>query len=557
MLSIGTYASVFGILAVSTGTFIRLTGLISVAQAGMWAIGAYAGTIASNNGAGFWGAVLIAMIVALAVSLPVGVVALRSSGLAFLVVTLAISGLVVLVLENAKELTGGTSGLLVKDNSVGLVGIDLSDPLRRYYLHLGLLLLTVAILAAVVHSRFGRTLVAIRDNTALARSVGTAVLWRRLALFGLSSALVAPAGVMMAYQQSVVTPNNFDTFSFLEVFLMVILGGTGAVLGPLWGAWILLFMQPWLAGTQLSDPNYRTLIYGLLLILLVRLMPGGLGGAAISLKRRLRSRREPAVPQAAGEENRAAPTRKWVERPENRGDPLLIVDGLTKNFGGYRALDGVKLDVRQGEIHGLIGPNGSGKTTTLNCISGALQPDRGSVTLLGRSIDRLNLDFTARLGLIRTYQQAEVFASFTVAECLDFGSDAGERSGRPRLFTARELLELAHLERIAGKRVGSLPHGHRRLLGVAVAIAARPTVLLMDEPAAGLSAVELTALTELIMSIRSAGASVLIVEHDMKFLLPMCDWVTVLHNGVNLAGGRATEISENEQVIEAYLGSRR
>jgi ABC-type branched-subunit amino acid transport system ATPase component len=238
-------------------------------------------------------------------------------------------------------------------------------------------------------------------------------------------------------------------------------------------------------------------------------------------------------------------------------DVLLATTGVKRWFGANRALDGVDLSVRSGEIRGLIGPNGSGKTTLLNCISGFLPLTDGKITYRGRTLNGQRPDAIARLGLVRTFQEPEGFASFTVRETCDLiAARARGRAGANDRLPERpdEMLAACGLDAVGDTHVTELPHGQLRLLGVLSAVACRPFVLLLDEPAAGLAASDAVALRDLILGIRDLGVTVVVVDHDMSFLLPICDSVTVLDGGEKLAEGDPDRIAREPSVIAAYLG---
>ncbi len=251
-------------------------------------------------------------------------------------------------------------------------------------------------------------------------------------------------------------------------------------------------------------------------------------------------------------------------------NPFLEIDRLTMRFGGLTAVDGLSFTVEHGAIHGLIGPNGAGKTTTFNAISGFYRPSGGEVRLRGEVISGLSMHEVARRGVIRTFQHSTLFAEMTVLENALMGT---HMAFRPNVFAAIvgwdredrrgayaravEALEFFGLEGLRGERAGDLAHGHQRALGMAIAYAAHPDVVLLDEPFTGMNPEETTRMMELMRKLRDSGVTILIVEHDMHAIMGLCDRITCMSFGKLLAEGGPAEIRSHPDVIEAYLGGAR
>jgi branched-chain amino acid transport system permease protein len=485
----------------------------------------------------------------------VGLISLRTTGVAFLVVTIAFTEFIVLVIGNM-SITEGTAGLAVTEPPGSIGPLHFDGLVGQYYLYIAFLFATLGVYWLVTRSGFGARLRAIRDDERLARSLGINVLLHQLLLFELTAVIVGLAGALLLVQQQAVTPDLFAAFQFIPIYLAIMLGGLAVIAGPALGAWVAQFLPLWIGS---ENPNISLLIYGLVLVAAMLLLPRGVLGTLKGWV--VRDSRAPAGPPAGEAEPlppkpATAPARTAPANPSD-AEVLLEAAGVKRWFGANRALDGVDLTVRSGEIRGLIGPNGSGKTTLLNCISGFLPLTGGAVTYRGHRVDGRGPDRIARLGLVRTFQEPEVFASFTVREtCELIARPARTRSGANDRLPDRpeEMLAVCGLSAVADAPVTELPYGQLRLLGVLAAIACRPFVLLLDEPAAGLAPPDAAALRELILGARGLGVTVVVVDHDMSFLLPICDRVTVLDGGEKLAEGDPEGIARDPSVIAAYLG---
>jgi ABC-type branched-subunit amino acid transport system ATPase component/ABC-type branched-subunit amino acid transport system permease subunit len=555
LVSVAGLATVWAMVAVGTAMFVNLAGLPTLAHAGLWGVGAYAsGVTITHLEIGFWPSLLFAAAVPALVALPVGLISLRTTGVAFLVVTIAFTEFIVLVIGNM-SITEGTAGLAANEPPGSIGPLHFDGLVGQYYLFLAFLFATIGVYLLVTRSGFGARLRAIRDDERLARSLGINVLLHQLLLFELTAVIVGLGGALLLVQQGAVTPDLFTAFQFIPIYLAIMLGGFAVIAGPAVGAWIAQFLPLWIGS---EDPNISLLIYGLILVAAMLVLPRGILG---TLKAWVaRDPKAPAGPPAPEAElvPRPAPSPARTAPADLSGAEILLqAEGVRRWFGANRALDGVDLAVRSGEIRGLIGPNGSGKTTLLNCVSGFLPLTGGTISYRGLQLDGRGPDRIARLGLVRTFQEPEVFESFTVREtCELIAKPARTRPGANDRLPDRpdEMLDACGLSKVADARVTELPYGQLRLLGVLAAIACRPFVLLLDEPAAGLATPDAASLRELILRARDLGVTVVVVDHDMSFLLPICDSVTVLDGGEKLAEGDPDEIARDPAVIAAYLG---
>lgn len=551
--SLATFAMVFALVALAFGTLVRLSGLPSVAHGALWGVGAYtAGALTIHLGWNFAATLAPAILVPAVVAVIVGIPALRTSGIAFLVITIVLGEFLVLVITNADSLTGGPRGLLIVGEGLQFGPFDLADPRHRYYVAVSFLYAGMLASWLVARSRFGRRLELLRDEEHLARSIGLDP-WRyRLAILAYTAGLAGAAGQLYLYQLQAVEPDLFAVYAFIPLILAAILGGTGSIAGPVIGAYVVAYLPTWFGRAGLDDPNTQTFVYGVLLVVAIIVAPAGLVGIGARFHWRSRQRQ---VALASPTSEMVAPGPSLASAP-SRGmeEPLLRVTAMRKRYGAVVALDGVSIVVRRSEILGLIGPNGSGKTTLFNCISGFAAAE-GTIAFRGRPVRRPTPHRLAAEGLVRTFQEPSAFASRTPRQACDEVLAIARRHdelGLPR--DPDSLLAFCGLAGVASATVAELSYGQVRLLGVAVALARRPLLLMLDEPAAGLDDNETRALRAVLQSARSAGVTLAVVDHDMSFLLPLCDRVVVLDAGLVVAEGRPNEVIRDPKVIAAYLG---
>lgn len=576
-LSVATYAAIFAIVAYGLAMLMRFVGLPSVVHGAFWGIGAYTASILADSwGWGFWATLPLAALLPAAIAVLVGFPSLRTHGLTFIIVTLALCEFLVLVGTNWTGLTNGPVGMMLFQAPDALGPLTFNTSLRLYYLVLAFLYVVILLVWLIARSAFGRRLLSIRDNELLARSLGLNTLIYKMAIFVITAMVVGVGGQLYLYHQQAIQPNLFGAIPFIDVLLMVVMGGTNVLVGPAVGAWMVQFLPEWLEHAGITDPNAHRLAFGTLLVAFMLLAPQGIAGAVKAGYRRLRSRvtgdTRPRAPTSPGESSgsesaplkvasgEAADVADVARAHREIGEVILEVRELSRRFGALWAVKDVSFSLRQGEVLGVIGPNGSGKTTLFNGVSGLLRPSSGSVWLRGENLSHRPLDEVARRGLIRTFQHPMLFPSQTVREsirmALDISTAMGQRemanAGFPRETDA--LLAFCGLTDMAGVPVQSLAYGHTRLLGVAIALAVSPHVLMLDEPAAGLNHVESQRLAALLLRVRDAGTSLVVVDHDMSFLLPLCDRMLVLDAGNCICQGSPEEVRNDPRVIEVYLG---
>lgn len=605
--SLAVFAAIFGIVAYGLGMLMRFAGLPSVVHGALWGMGAYAaGLAASNWGLSFWAVIPLAIIVPMSMAVLTGTIALRTAGGAFIIITIALAEFVVLVGNNWTSLTQGAGGLVVAGGPDDLGPFSFGSAVNRYYLSLAFLYITIGIVWYVSQSPFGRRLTAIRDNEALARSLGINTFLYKMMIFTISAGIVGVAGQLFLYHNQAIQPDLFGAFDFIKFLLMVVLGGTRVLAGPAVGAWFVIFVPEWFAPLGLNDPNGQQLMYGILLVAFMLVAPFGLVGTAkiyyfgikhwvlsLAEKRRtpVATRPEPTAtaiaqsvypdPGVASGPSTAAPLARSASRGDStarksmtpnaaqlanpgrhvKAQTPLRVEDVKRDFQAVCALDGVDLNVREGEILGIIGPNGSGKTTLFNCVSGFLGLTAGRVIWNGRDISGWPADRIARHGLVRTFQQQMHFMGTVEESCriaLESWNGIGhqERIRLPIHRSVDDVLDFCGLTGVADMPSTALSYGQARTLGLAVALAAGPRVLMLDEPAAGLNDQEGEALQALLQRIRDAGVTIVVVDHDMRFLMPLCDRVIVLDAGSVICEGVPEQIQSDDRVIAVYLGER-
>jgi ABC-type branched-subunit amino acid transport system ATPase component len=448
----------------------------------------------------------------------------------------------------------------VTGGGVGVPGPVFPEPFSSlwgfYYFCFGLAVICTWMTANVAASRFGRALTAIRDAEVAAEACGIAKPALLVAVFLFSGAVAAVAGGLFATLQSYITPDAFTLDLSVLFFIAILIGGRGSILGPLLGT-ILLTVLPEFAAPLVA---WSTFLYAVLLLVIVLAMPGGIAELLDFKNRRPLESNRAIVPQPEL-------LARLLGTPATTG--ALSLEQVALTFGGVRAIDGLDLEIRPGQIHGLIGPNGSGKTTTLNIISGYYAQQSGAVRLNGDEMPVLARHRRARMRVARTFQTPRIVGAASVLQNVMIGGTIDgtgtfvesllslprHRRDEAKLYdTAMLALAAVGLERLASVRADRLQHSELRFTEIARALMLRPAYLLLDEPAAGLSAAEIRRLGALLVAVAKAGTGVLVVEHHADLIFDVCHHVTVLNLGKKLAAGTPAEIRSHREVVNAYLG---
>lgn len=555
-LYVATQLGVYIIAAIGLNLLAGYAGQVSLGHAAFLAIGAYATALLTvDHHWSFWAASLVGMVLAAGLGVLSALPAFRLSTWYFAFITLAFALVFEKMIVEWRWLTKGFAGV-VGVPPPHLFGYEFG-PKALYLLVVAWAVIAFVLVRNIIKSRYGRAFVAVRDVPAAALSVGASPHVVKLLAFVIAAAMAGASGAFFATQKTVVTPDDFTADFSIFFLLTVVLGGLGTLWGPVIGALVFFLIPELLAGLQ----SWRMLIYGCLLLVLMLFAPHGLAGAlAQGWKRIAPPRRVPAAPREDIE----------IERPPIQGVALNI-SGLRKNFGGVAALDGVDFVATAGACTAIVGPNGSGKTTLLNVSSGYYSADAGSVTIDGRETLGMSAQRIAGLGVGRTFQTPRLLNDLTVIENVmlgayrretaNFASVAlrlpGARAEARRLREeALDYLSFVGLADRAEGSAGETPHGQQRLIELARAMMGGARLIMLDEPAAGLSMTELDRLDQLLVRIRKLGATLVIVEHHLDLVASIASSVMVLDRGKVLATGSPAEVFKDQRVLHAYMGDR-
>ena len=554
------YIGIYALVALGVVLLTGVGGLTSFGQAAFVGIAAYATAwLTTTQGASPWLGLLFALALTGIVAALLGAVTLRLGG-HFLPLGTIAWGLSIFFLFGNLDALGRNNGISnVPPIFIGSISLEPNTAI--YYLIWAVLAATTVLIANLLDSREGRAIRSLRGGVVMVESLGIGVFRIRLVIFVIAALLAALSGWLYAHMSRYVSPAPFDLRMGIQYLFMAILGGAGHILGAVVGAALLTLLQN---GLQDLLPHFaqngqqlEIIVFAVIYVLVLQFARGGVMPFVLRYLPRL-------APTAAAGPAEPLPRRAMPQA----GAPLLSVEQLLKRFGGLEAVSRVGFNVKAGEIVGLIGPNGAGKSTVFNLITGTLKSDAGKIAFLGQDITRAGQRRIAQAGIARTFQHVKLRPSMSLIDNVLLGTyvrtRAGFLSGALRLDRAEESrarsealtqIERVGLGELAYDQAGNLPLGRQRILEVARALAADPALIILDEPAAGLSRPEKIALADLLRALRKEGVTVLLVEHDVEFVMGLVDRIVVMDFGAKLVEGTPAVVRADPRVQEAYLGS--
>jgi len=598
---------IFIVAAMSLNLLLGFTGQLSLGHVAFFGIGAYASALVSlgfevhlsdDVAVGIaakpvWLAMLIAIAVAGLAGWAIGRLAFRVRGAYFVIVSISFAEVVRLVATNWVELTQGPMALNnIPFLRLGLPGVFELSFLRKpayYYLVLIAAVLCYVLILRLVRSQAGRAMIALRENESLAVSVGIDVTRYLVLATVVAASMAGAAGALYAHYVRIVDPDIFLFIYTVTMVIMVITGGKGTFAGPVVGGLIFGIVPEALRALAI-DPEVQWIAFGALMIAIVFLLPQGIVPAVrdwwenrIGMWKKESSGHAARAPSPPSGGESLPRTASEASRSGGRGEgasprvvparsaAMLSVTGLSIRFGGLVAIRDMTFEVREGEVLSLIGPNGAGKTTAFNAVTGFLRPADGDIVFRGRSICGLRPHAIAALGIVRTFQKTSLFGGRSVLDnvltglhlrarqrplAIMLGLPSVARDERALESQAWEVLCFMGLEARAGEPAAALPYGEQRLLEVAIALAAQPKLLLLDEPVSGMNPAEKARFTATLARIRQRDITLLLVEHDMRTVMGVSDRVICLNHGRIIADGTPAQIQAHPEVIRAYLGER-
>lgn len=557
-LQVVSVAVCSAILTISLNICMGYGGLLSLMHTGMQMVGGYAiAILAVKQGWNGWLALVAAAVIGAIFAILVILISLRATYLYFGMITLAVNLIAMEAVRHGGELTGGYNGLF----GVFAPGIPsgMMSAEGFYRVMITILILAYIVQRNLIFSGFGRNTMALRESSETATALGISPNMHRVKVFGVSGALAGLAGGLLSIQIGYAIADIGDLNNGLIFFVGLFLGGVGTLAGPVLGVALVAVIDFMIRGTG----QYRTLVLGSILLLTMIVLPRGIVGTYRASRYGSPRSRE-VLPGEADNYHLDIAVKNVT-----KGEVLLEAKDVVKHFGGVHAVDGISVQFKAGEVHGIIGPNGSGKSTLISALTRYHELTSGSVVLLGAEADKKPFK-VARNGVTRVFQIPHLFERVSVLDNVLTGMyrrdkynifDAIFRTPRYLKANSRSVAEAKALLSLAGMlgmeelAAGSISHGQKRLLEVIRAVATEPKILILDEPATGLTQEEMHSLTSLIRTLAAGGMCVVLIEHNVAFLMDLADIVTVIQSGKVIAEGTPQEVQKNERVLEAYLGN--